>query len=131
MGGGAHGDPIAVVTRRIASQSFVDHFTALGTARSNESIDVTARISSIVTAIRFREGQRVRTGDVLVTLESRQESASLSLAEAQEKQAENQFARSRTLAATRAVSAADLEQFEANLMVARAGARRHGSILCL
>ena len=122
-GRGPGGDPIAVVTRRIASQSFVDHFTALGTARSNESIDVTARISSIVTAIGFREGQRVRTGDVLVTLDSRQESASLSLAVAQEKQAENQYARSRALAATRAVSAADLDQLEANLAVARAQVR--------
>lgn len=123
MGGGAGGGPIAVVTRRVTSQSFVDRFTALGTAQSNESIDVTARTSSIITAIIFREGQRVRTGDVLVTLDSRQESASLSLAEAQLKQAENQYARSRTLATTQAVSAADLDQLEANLMVAKAQVR--------
>ncbi len=117
------GLPITVITQRVEPSAIVDRFTALGTARSNESIDVTARLSSIVTAIKFREGQRVRTGDVLVTLDTRQESASLSLAEAQLKQAENQYQRSRALAATLAVSAADVDQLEANLLVAKAQLR--------
>jgi membrane fusion protein (multidrug efflux system) len=120
MGGGI---PVSVITSRVARQSFVDRFTALGTARANEAIEVTARTTSIVTRINFREGQRVRTGDVLLELDNRQESADLSLAEAQLKQAENQYQRSRALAATQAVSAADLDQLEANVLVAKAQAR--------
>jgi membrane fusion protein, multidrug efflux system len=121
MGGGPGGGaPVAVVTKRVALQSFTDRFTALGTARANESIEVTARTTSVVTKINFREGQRVRTGDVLVELDSRQENADLSLAEAQLKQAENQYQRSKTLAVSQAVSAADLDQLEANVLVARA-----------
>lgn len=120
MGGGM---PVAVITSRVAPQSFVDRFTALGTARANEAIEVTARTTSVVTRINFREGQRVRTGDVLVALDNRQESADLSLAEAQLKQAENQYQRSQALAATKAVSAADVDQLEANVLVAKAQVR--------
>ncbi len=125
MAGGPPGAgmPVAVIARRVAPRTFVDRFTALGTARANESIDVTARTTSVVTRINFREGQRARTGDVLVELDSRQESADLSLAEAQLKQAENQYQRSQTLAVTQAVSAADVDQLEANLLVARAQVR--------
>jgi len=119
-GGPGAGQPVAVVTQRVVAQSFVDRFTALGTARANESIEVTARTTSVVNRINFREGQRVRTGDVLVELDSRQESADLNLAEAQLKQAENQYQRSKTLAVSQAVSAADLDQLEANVLVARA-----------
>ncbi len=117
------GPPASVITSRVVAQSYVDRFTALGTARANEAIDVTARTTSIVTRINFREGQRVRTGDVLLELDNRQESADKSLAEAQLQQAESQYQRSRALAATQVVSAADLDQLEANVLVARAQAR--------
>lgn len=122
-GGPGGGMPVTVVTKRVALQSFVDRFTALGTARANESIEVTARTTSVITRINFREGQRVRTGDVLVELDNRQESADLQLAEAQLQQAENQYKRSQTLAVSQAVSAADLDQLEANLLVAKAQVR--------
>lgn len=112
--------PVAVVTKGVTVQSFVDRFTALGTARANESIEVTARTTSVITRINFREGQRVRSGDVLVELDSRQENADLNLAAAQLKQAENQYQRSKSLAVSQAVSAADLDQLEANVLVARA-----------
>lgn len=112
-----------VITKRVAPQSFIDRFTALGTARANESIEVTARTTSIVTRINFRDGQQLRSGDVIVELDARQESANLSLAEAQLTQAESQYQRSKALQATNVVSAADLDQLEANLLVARAQVR--------
>jgi len=114
------GAPVTVIARRLEPQAFIDRYTALGTAQANESIEVTVRSSSVVTRIDFREGQRVNAGQMLVELDTRQEAASLSLAEAQLKQAESQYRRSQALAATNVVSAADLEQLEANLAVARA-----------
>ena len=120
FGGGA---PVTVIAQRLQPQSFVDRYTALGTAQANESIEITVRSSSVVTRIDFREGQQVRAGQVLVELDTRQEAASLSLAEAQLKQAESQYRRSQALAATQVVSAADLDQLEANLAVARAQVR--------
>lgn len=115
--------PVAVIAQRLEPQSFIDSYTALGTAQAKESIEVTVRSSSVVTGINFREGQQVRAGQVLVELDTRQEAASLSLAEAQLKQAESQYRRSQALAATQVVSAADLDQLEANLAVARAQVR--------
>ena len=121
--GFAGGGPVTVITQRLQPQSFTDRYTALGTAQANESIEVTVRSSSVVTGINFGEGQPVRAGQVLVELDTRQEAASLSLAEAQLKQAESQYRRSQALAETKVVSAADLEQLEANLAVARAQVR--------
>jgi membrane fusion protein (multidrug efflux system) len=123
FGGPGAGMPVAVITTRVAPRSFTDRFTALGTARANESIEVTARTTSVVTKINFRDGQQVRAGDVLLELDNRQEWANLQLAEAQLKQAESQYQRSKTLAVSQAVSAADLDQLEANLLVARAQVR--------
>lgn len=120
---GAASSAVAVITQRVVPRSFSDRFTALGTARANEAIEITARTNSIITDIRFREGETVRQGATLVELDARQESASLSLAEAQLKQAESQYRRSHALAASQVVSAADLDQLEANLMVARAQVR--------
>lgn len=121
--GFAAGAPVTVVAQRLQPQSFIDRYTALGTAQANESIEITVRSSSVVTRIDFREGQQVRAGQVLVELDTRQEAASLSLAEAQLRQAESQYRRSQALAATQVVSAADLDQLEANLAVARAQVR--------
>jgi membrane fusion protein (multidrug efflux system) len=122
-GGPGSSQPVAVIATRVAAQEFTDRFTALGTARANESIKVTSRSSSVITRINFREGQRVQPGEVLVELDTRQELANLDLARAQLKQAESQYNRSKSLAATKAVSAADLDQLEANLLVARAQVR--------
>ncbi len=114
------GAPVVVIAQRLQPQAFTDRYTAIGTAQANESIEVTVRSSSVVTRINFREGQPVNTGQVLVELDTRQEAASLNLAEAQLSQAESQYRRSQALAATQVISAADLDQLEANLAVARA-----------
>lgn len=121
--GGGGGMPVPVITTRIEPQTFVDRFTAIGTARANESITVTSRTASVVTRIKFEEGEQVSAGDVLVELDTRQEQANLSLAEAQLAQAESQYRRSEKLAETNIVSAADLDQLQANLKVARAQVR--------
>jgi len=122
-GGPGAGAPIPVVVETLAPQSFVDQFTALGTAQANEAIDIRSRSNSVITRINFQEGQSVKAGQVLVELDTRQEQANLSRAEAQQTQAESQFKRSQALAQTQVVSAADLDQLEANLRVARAQVR--------
>ncbi len=121
--GGPGGAAVTVVATRLAPQTFTDSFTALGTARANESIEVTSRTTSIVTRINFREGQRVRAGELLVELDTKEASADLALAEANLQQVESQYRRSKTLAETQVVSAADLEQLEAQVLSARAQVR--------
>jgi membrane fusion protein (multidrug efflux system) len=86
---------------------------ALGTAKANESIDVTAKISNIVKAVKFAEGQQVRIGDVLVELDGEQARADLAIAEAALKESTSQYHRSRELYTTKVLSDAQIEQIEA------------------
>ena len=88
---------------------------ALGTAHANESIDVTAKVSNLVTAVRFTEGQHVARGDLLVELDGSQARAELAIAEAAVTESRSQYKRSRELYTTKALSEAQLDQIEAAL----------------
>ncbi|MGI9343481.1 MAG: efflux RND transporter periplasmic adaptor subunit [Gammaproteobacteria bacterium] len=115
--------PVAVIVTEVAAQSYVDRFTALGTARANESIEVTSRISSVVTGIHFEEGQQVEARALLVELDNAEIRADLTRAEASLKQKNSQFKRSQTLGTTRVVSDAELEELEAGVLMAEADVR--------
>ena len=93
---------------------------AVGTARANESVDVTSKASNTVAAVRFVEGDFVRKGAVLVELDPTEAQASLAEAEAALAESENQFKRSRDLYAQQALSTAQLDQIEATLKGDRA-----------
>jgi len=112
-GGGAGGGP---VIRVVATPSRIEHLSleveALGTARASESIDVTAKVSNLVTAIRFTEGQQVRKGDVLVELDGAQARADLAVADAALKESTSQLQRSRELYETKVLSDQQIEQIE-------------------
>ena len=117
------GGPVVVIAKPVITQRYVDRFTALGTARANESITVTSRISSVVTRINFTEGQQVDSGDLIVELDNAEIRASLNMAEASLKQKRSQFRRSSTLGETRVVSDAELEELEAGVQMAEAEVR--------
>lgn len=111
---------IAVTTTVVASRPLGTQIEAVGTARANESVDVTSKTSNIVTAIRFEEGDLVERGDVLVELDSAEARASLAEAEAALADSESQFKRSRELYAQQALSVSQLDQIEATLKGDRA-----------
>lgn len=120
--GGAmfRGGPPPVVTEAVLLGDITDNYTALATARANEAIDVTPRISSVVSAIHFEEGQSVNSGDVLVELDSREIRAGLDLAEANLRERRSRYGRLETLAASQVVSEVELEEIQAQLQVAEA-----------
>ena len=74
--------PLAVVAVPVREARLTLEAEALGTARANESVDVTAKVSNLVTAVRFAEGQQVRRGQVLLELDGREAQAELAIAEA-------------------------------------------------
>jgi membrane fusion protein (multidrug efflux system) len=124
--GGFSQMPVGVVVAPVRSVELTREIEALGTAKANESIDVTAKVSNLVTAVRFDEGQLVRRGDVLVELDSAQARAELAIADAALSESRSQYRRSRELFATKALSEAQLDQLEAALKSdeARAAAAR-------
>jgi membrane fusion protein (multidrug efflux system) len=113
-GFGASG-PVGVLVATVSYEPFAQGMEAIGTARANEAVDITAKVSNRVTAIAFREGQQVRAGDVLVEFDSEQARANLAEAEAALRDSRSQFNRSRELFATKALSEAQLDQLQATL----------------
>jgi membrane fusion protein (multidrug efflux system) len=126
--------PTAVIVGQAVRKQFPYELEALGTARANEAIDVTAKVSNTVIAIRFRDGHAVRRGAVLVELDGAQASADLAQAQAALVESKSQYARSVELFGTKALSQAQLDQIEATLKantarVAAAEARLSDTII--
>jgi membrane fusion protein (multidrug efflux system) len=110
------GGPIPIVAADVSQVQLEDEIEALGTARANESIEVTAKVSSLVRKIHFEEGQHVEAGQVLVELESREARANVELAKATLAESRSQAARRRNLGGS-VVSASELEALEAKRQI--------------
>ena len=119
-GGPGSGAPLAVVTTIPQRVPLGVEIEAVGTALANESVEITAKVSNRIEAIRFTEGQRVRRGTVLVELDRAQAAAELAEAEANLAESRNQFARGRDLAVTAALSRAQLDQLATSVKTAEA-----------
>lgn len=108
-------EAIDVVTAEAIIKPFGVEIEAVGTARANESVEVTSKTSNTVSAIRFEEGDRVRKGSVLVEFDSAEERAALAEAEAALAESMNNFKRSRDLYTQQALSVSQLDLIEATL----------------
>ena len=115
--GGARFTPpeIAVLVQPASLRRYADAFEALGTVRAAESVEITARVSNIVTEIHFSEGDVVKQGAPLVSLEASEARAAYAEAQAQLVESSGQYKRSRELLRTNAVSESQVEQLEAQM----------------
>ncbi len=119
--GAAVGGPrTPAVVATVDLHEFSDRIEAVGTARANESVLITARVTDTVVAVHFEGGQTVEAGDVLVGLTSAEESAQLSQARANYVEAKRQYARAEELFASASESRAKLDQQLAARDAARA-----------
>ena len=103
-----------------------DEFT--GRFEAPQSVDVRARVGGYIQAVHFRDGQYVRKGQLLFTLDARPAQAALASARAQAAQAEAQvalarseLARAESLLEIQAVSQAEVDQKRAAVQTAEAG----------
>ncbi|MEM9183171.1 MAG: efflux RND transporter periplasmic adaptor subunit [Pseudomonadota bacterium] len=119
--------PVVGVTP-VGLLTFVQSVEGLGTARANESVTITAKLTDTVRRINFEDGQLVEEGAVLVELTNREQEALLAEARAALGDAEAQLKRindlgARGLAAQsevdQAVAAADGAQARLNTVLAR------------
>jgi membrane fusion protein (multidrug efflux system) len=74
--------PKHVIVAPVASREISDRVEALGTARANESVNITSNVTEKIREIHFEDGQQVKAGDVLVILDQAEEKANLKQAEA-------------------------------------------------
>lgn len=122
------GRAVPVLVVNAEPRSFDDEIEALGSTRAAESVNVTSRVSNVITAIRFQEGQSVDAGDVLVELENSEATANYAAAQSALIESRSQHRRARELLRTQAVSQSQVEELEARMLadeaaLAAAGAR--------
>lgn len=119
-GGPRNAAPTMVTTVPVRHEVISQKLEALGTARANESVNISSKTSNVVTAIHFRDGERVRQGQLLVQLDDAAARADVAAAQAAVNESESQYNRARELLNTQAVSKSQFEQLEATLKSNRA-----------
>lgn len=118
--GGGAAKPVAVEVGKAQRQRLVEATEAVGTLRSVRSVVLRPEVSGRVMAIGFRDGARVRKGQLLVQLDDTLLRAQLRQAQAQAGIARTQVQRNRDLAAQNFVSSNAVDQSAAALEVAQA-----------
>jgi RND family efflux transporter MFP subunit len=123
-GGHAGGPPpvsVAPATQREVQE--FDEFTAR--LEAPDTVDVRARVAGTVEAVRFKEGQLVRKGEPLFSIDARAFKADVARAEAQVAALKTQaelaradLARAEKLVSVNAVSAQEIDQLRATLRAA-------------
>jgi membrane fusion protein (multidrug efflux system) len=117
---GAEEAATIVVMDQVEPVEWRDTIEALGTARANESVTLTAKVSETVRKVGFDSGDVVQAGDVIVDLSSGAQLAGLEEARAAFQEAERQLARSQELAASKIISESQLDTQRATRDAARA-----------
>ena len=112
----ASAPPVGVTTVRARQMDLPVQVTATGAVTPVSSVDVRAQTTSMVTKVHIREGQFVRAGEPLFTLDSRTDEANVARARAQLAKdeagladAQRQLARSKELLAQNFVSQGALD----------------------
>lgn len=134
-GGGFGGSQtVGVVTAPASTGQLGLDIEAIGNAVANESAEITSKTVNTVTAIRFKDGQPVKRGVILVEFDSAQARADLAAAEAALAESKSQYKRSQELLETKVLSQSQMDQLEATLKtneakVASARARLEDTII--
>ena len=112
--------PTMVVYGKPVIEPVEDTVTAVGSLEANERVDVKPSVSGHIKSIAFKEGQRIKKGDLLFELSARKETAMVEQAKAEEDLAKQNAERAKQLAGTRAISQQELDQLASQVEVRRA-----------
>ncbi|WP_337188739.1 efflux RND transporter periplasmic adaptor subunit [Phenylobacterium sp.] len=119
-GGGGFGGPALVTVATVEPRVFEDTIEVLGVAKGRQSVTLTAAATQLVDKVRFRDGQRVPQGAVLVELRDTEQSAGAAQAEARLLEARRAYDRYKTLGEQGWASKAQVDQYEAAWRAAQA-----------
>jgi len=119
--------PAEVTVAAPLAGEIVDWDDFVGRFEAPDNVEVKPRVSGYLVNAHFRDGQYVRRGQLLFTIDARpaqaqldQARAQLARAQAQATNARTELSRSRTLAAQKAASVEEVEQRQAALRSANA-----------
>ena len=116
----ASGPVPSVTATPVVIQSVQRNLSSLGTLRANQSIDIATQIGGRVTALNFDDGIAVEQGDILLTLDNKEQAARVQEAEINLKDEDRQLDSMIRLFERRAVSQDELAAQEARVERARA-----------
>lgn len=109
--------PLAVSGIKLAYVPFAEVINASGTLRAEESIELQAELNGKVIALNFKEGQRVKSGEVLVKIDDSSQQASLRRARARRDLAQLREQRLARLVAEGGVSQLEFDEARGELAV--------------
>jgi membrane fusion protein (multidrug efflux system) len=101
---------VPVTVLPVPVREFRDEVSALGSLLAWESVDISASVSQIVTAINFEDGQQVEKGDVLALLKQDAEQATLRELKASLQDARREVRRLENLARQNQVAQTELDK---------------------
>ncbi|MFZ5875234.1 MAG: efflux RND transporter periplasmic adaptor subunit [Nitrospirota bacterium] len=113
--------PVAITATEAQEQTWPATIDAVGTVTPVNGIAVTSEVAGAVESIRFRSGDRVAAGAVLVTLDAVVDQAELRTLNAQHDLAESELARGRELFGSDVMAKSQLDRLESE--AAQAAAR--------
>jgi membrane fusion protein (multidrug efflux system) len=116
------GAPVVVEVSSVQRSVLVDDVTAIGNVLANESVMLRPEISGRIAQIHFRDGQSVKQGQLLVSLDSSIPQAELKQAQAELELSRSNFRRSEELARQNFISERAKEEASSNLKVIEARA---------
>jgi membrane fusion protein (multidrug efflux system) len=112
--------PEAVTTVVARQETWPATLSAIGTTAAVQGVIVSADLPGIVSRIAFESGRAVKAGDILIELDTRQESAQLRAAEAERDLARTNYGRSEGLMKEGIVARADYDRAAAERKQAEA-----------
>ncbi len=118
--GPAAGGPIPVEVGRVTVTRIEDDAQSVGSLRSRQGVMLRPEVSGRIARIGFRDGQRVKRGQLLVQLDDTLQRAQLQQSQAQASIARTNLQRNRELLAQNFVSASAVDQSAAALEVTEA-----------
>ncbi|QWD69260.1 efflux RND transporter periplasmic adaptor subunit [Polynucleobacter sp. VK25] len=117
------GGPTTVTTMVVEKKDIPLIIEATGTIVSNGIVDIRPMITNTVAKIHVKDGQEVKAGDLLFTLDNRNDTANYEKLKALAEDAQKQYLRAKELVAKNFISKAGLETSLANAKSAQAAAR--------
>jgi membrane fusion protein (multidrug efflux system) len=119
--------PVAVDTARVETMQLVDDLNAVGNLRSNESVILRPEVAGRIVKLNFKDGERVKKGQLLVAFDSSVNQAEVEQARAELNIAKSNFRRNEDLAQRKFISerakdesAASVQVLDAKLALAAA-----------
>jgi len=102
--------PTPVIVTEVERKTFSDEVEALGTLKSNESVNLASSVTELVTKILFEDNQTVKQGDIIVEMDAAEELAELAEQKSFLDEAQRQVNRLTPLVKKGAASASILDE---------------------